>query len=940
MRSSFQRTVLIAVLSSLAACLLPACGSTGSSDGDASSDTESGVDSGSSSKLSEESFLDEVVADASDEGRDAAPKTSTPSSIDDDLGDSDLGVSDLVDESSSPRTEAPARSERTRTGERASGAAGEVFDAMREDAQVGAQSAKYWSAQGDNAFAARKYDVARDAYRKALDANPSDAEARRRWNETLVLLNERSGETPIVAEEIIDLLTIEGQQYRAEFSRKMSQATEAEARGDLERARTLLQSAIDLAGIHDDVASDEALASAKTNLRGVEQKIVDRDDSRRREAIEDADSKIQEELAEEQRQREMQVQGLLAKARRHLRLRDYRKSLEACDSVLVLEPDNQVALYWRRMSNDRLLDDRRQQVILDRQDASRHSLEDGIELLTPQEDFAFPEPEKWNQVRRRSNRLLGGAAVEDPEPVRRIKNVLETTMLQDINFTETPMRQVIDTFRQITGVNLTLDPDPAINWEDATFQVSQHITNMTAGSALRLILRSKGLNYGFTENILVISTPEKLRPETALEVYNISDLLAKIRSFAAPEIILRGRNDAASTGGPVIFSDEEVSEEEELDAESLVELLKATAGGVEVWDNESLGNTIQESNGQLFVTASADLHQKLTAVLESLRQDSDLFVVIEARFIDVFDDFLEDIGLDSRGLGLVNNLGTPFGNVINDNSTGGNDPGIVESGSPDDVNLVQGLERWAGRVQHIVDGFSGTIRGDRLTGNNGLGGGTFQFTWLEPFQVNVILRLVQEKQDVRQLTAPVVTAHNNQRVYVSVITQRAYISDYELVSGGTGFAIIEVADPVVATFQEGVILDVDPTVSHDKKYITLDVKPTLATLIGGVISTINISLGSFTNVAFQVPIGIPQISLQQAFTSVTVPNGGTVLLGGFKSMVDSRFESFLPILGEIPILKNLARRKATLQEKRSLVILLSARIVDLRGTEESLFNKG
>ena len=40
-------------------------------------------------------------------------------------------------------------------------------------------------------------------------------------------------------------------------------------------------------------------------------------------------------------------------------------------------------------------------------------------------------------------------------------------------------------------------------------------------------------------------------------------------------------------------------------------------------------------------------------------------------------------------------------------------------------------------------------------------------------------------------------------------TQRAYIGDYELVSGGTGFSIIEVADPVVRTTQTGTVLDVD-----------------------------------------------------------------------------------------------------------------------------------
>ncbi len=47
------------------------------------------------------------------------------------------------------------------------------------------------------------------------------------------------------------------------------------------------------------------------------------------------------------------------------------------------------------------------------------------------------------------------------------------------------------------------------------------------------------------------------------------------------------------------------------------------------------------------------------------------------------------------------------------------------------------------------------------------------------------------------------------RGYFAQITQLAYIADYELVSGGTGFSIIEVADPIVRTTQTGVALDVD-----------------------------------------------------------------------------------------------------------------------------------
>ena len=47
------------------------------------------------------------------------------------------------------------------------------------------------------------------------------------------------------------------------------------------------------------------------------------------------------------------------------------------------------------------------------------------------------------------------------------------------------------------------------------------------------------------------------------------------------------------------------------------------------------------------------------------------------------------------------------------------------------------------------------------------------------------------------------------RVHIAQLTQRAYVKDYELVSGGTGMVVQEVADPVVDTFMEGVVLDIE-----------------------------------------------------------------------------------------------------------------------------------
>ncbi len=46
------------------------------------------------------------------------------------------------------------------------------------------------------------------------------------------------------------------------------------------------------------------------------------------------------------------------------------------------------------------------------------------------------------------------------------------------------------------------------------------------------------------------------------------------------------------------------------------------------------------------------------------------------------------------------------------------------------------------------------------------------------------------------------------RAHFAQLVQRSYVKDYELVSGGTGLVVSEVADPVIDVFLEGVVIDV------------------------------------------------------------------------------------------------------------------------------------
>ena len=74
--------------------------------------------------------------------------------------------------------------------------------------------------------------------------------------------------------------------------------------------------------------------------------------------------------------------------------------------------------------------------------------------------------------------------------------------------------------------------------------------------------------------------------------------------------------------------------------------------------------------------------------------------------------------------------------------------------------------------------------------------------------------------------------------------------------------------------------------------------------------------------------------------TVTIPDGGTAMLGGFRGISEKKFESGMPWLSSIPILNTFFMRRGNLSERRSLVILVTGRIVNLREEERARFSTG
>jgi type II secretory pathway component GspD/PulD (secretin) len=124
--------------------------------------------------------------------------------------------------------------------------------------------------------------------------------------------------------------------------------------------------------------------------------------------------------------------------------------------------------------------------------------------------------------------------------------------------------------------------------------------------------------------------------------------------------------------------------------------------------------------------------------------------------------------------------------------------------------------------------------------------------------------------------------------------------------------------PVTAqtvTFQPiGVTLKVIPKVNADRS-ITVQVHPVVTTVT------------SFTAPTSTNPGGLPLVSIREAVTSLQVPDGGSIILGGLMKFSDIQTLKKIPFLGDLPFLGSLFRLTSTNHQESEIVVIITPRIL-------------
>ncbi|HCK40387.1 MAG TPA: general secretion pathway protein GspD, partial [Planctomycetaceae bacterium] len=229
--------------------------------------------------------------------------------------------------------------------------------------------------------------------------------------------------------------------------------------------------------------------------------------------------------------------------------------------------------------------------------------------------------------------------------------------------------------------------------------------------------------------------------------------------------------------------------------------------------------------------------------------------------------------------------------------------------------------------------------------------GQFGFAILSDIEAFFLIEASQGDQRSNVLQAPKVTLFNGQQATVIDAAQVPFVISVVPVVGE--FAAAQ--QPVIVVLSEGTMLTVQAVVSDDRRYVRLTLVPFFSQI--GDVSTFTFegseTTTSSSNTTDQdgdgnnesndnantvvrsgTTVQLPTFQVISVSTTVSVPDGGTVLLGGIKRLKEGRSEAGVPLLSKMPYIDRLFRNVGIGRETDSLMMMVTPHIIIQEEEEE------
>lgn len=627
--------------------------------------------------------------------------------------------------------------------------------------------------------------------------------------------------------------------------------------------------------------------------------------------------------------RQARLDSMLAEAIEAFENENYERCSELCEEILRQQPLHGRAAELKDAANRARHDQVSERFVEERKERFRRwSLELDQAKIPNSEILQMPDPEHWATITELRRKYLDlGVSTETDEDSLALAAELGRVKIPGLQVAgETSLEAVVGQLRTYTDVPFVVTPDAveAVDAEGVEFNLNL-AQPLTVQNALQVITAAAGPNvtWSIRNGVVFITSTAKAQGQLVPKAHDVQDLTAQVTDFSGPKISDIRLPDSVSSG---------VDEEEPvfggavgdlrplMNSDNLEQLIRQSIAP-QSWE-ETEGVAIRYQNGFLIVVHTPEVQRQVDAFLQELRQYISSMVTIEARFLTIQKDFLQEMGIDWRGLG---GTFSPPGSLVNlDDITSGLEDnasrGLDNSGSgAPDTNPSAGLffdDFGDGDLRARSENILGPY-GERLTAEGGL---TMGFTFLDDMQYAFILRAVEKNNRAQELTSSTVSVQNTMRSFITVLNQVTYVQDFDVEVAQAAL----IADPQVGVLSDGIVLDVRPTISHDRRYITLELRPTVASLVRPIPEFTSSLAGLTTPVTLQ----LPELRVSSANTTVRVPDGGTVVIGGLKKLLDIEQRAEIPFLANIPVLSLLFKTEGEAHENQDVIILIRAHITD------------
>ncbi|MEM7204251.1 MAG: hypothetical protein AAF628_28590 [Planctomycetota bacterium] len=621
---------------------------------------------------------------------------------------------------------------------------------------------------------------------------------------------------------------------------------------------------------------------------------------------------------------EARVDGFLATAVRAFENNKFQLSQDLARQAIELDSNNHLARDIHNASTKALRDQSAERYVREKRRQFVKFIEDKQELRVPQADIMRTDPTVWDRANRRAVQALpSGAASPDDQAVR--EQTVEK-QVPKIQFTEETgdYSEVVKSLRLITGVPILMSPEAreTIDSEGLVLEIDVVSPISLANFLDFMVGRSEQLAWTVRNGVVEITTKAKAGGSNVMVSHDVRDLVFARTTFLPPVIRDIPTGDTGLTGGPRIGGegDEKIAP---IESDILQENLKSSLGGDTYWDVEGGGTMDFVETGYLLVYASPEMQQRVGKFLDDSRRFTTSVVTIETRFLTITQNFLQEIGVDFRGLGGTGNKGTEatlddITNMLDDNASRGLDnQGTADAAGRPTAGAFFN-DGGDGDVRARTENFFGSPLGQALSTN---GGATAALSLLNDLELQALIQAIEKKEDINIVNSQMISVLNNERANMAVINQTSYVRDFDVEVAQAAF----IADPKVDVIQDGIVLDVRPTLAHDRKHIMLSLQPTVAEL-SRPIPTLTTSLAGTT---VPVTLQLPTLTVRTFATTASVPDGGSVLIGGLREVLSRERRAEVPLLSKIPIISFLFKQEGVADENTSLAVLVTATITDL-----------